>query len=325
MSWTSVTYLTGTSVYIDAGTRAGLGPGSRVDVYRSGSAIAQLAVEFVSSTRASCRIVSSTRAPAVGDSVRFLASARPADSPAPVAAQSSASAPSPVRRGNLRGRLGARYFVTSFSASGNALSQPALDARLDGQELGGSPLGLTLDIRTHRTRRSGEATGAPGSTRVYQAALHLDRVGPGRLTIGRQFATALSPVGLFDGLAADYTWTHTGAGLFAGSQPDAAHFGVSGTIREYGAWFRLHNAPGDRGIWSLTTGAIGSYTQGEVNREFLYLQGQYVNRAFSLFAAQEMDYNRGWRAEAESTTTTPTSTWCIPRTTSRQGYAAATT
>jgi len=120
-------------------------------------------------------------------------------------------------------------------------------------------------------------------------------------------------VGVFDGVAADYNWSHTGAGAFAGTQPDPMDFGLSRAIREYGAWFQLHNAPAASAIWSVTSGAIGSYASGEVNREFLYLQAQYVHRALSLFAAQELDYNRGWRAEAESTTTTPTASFVTAR------------
>lgn len=315
-SWTTVTYLTGASVYLDAGTRAGLAPGARVDVVRAGQVIAELAVEFVSSTRSSCRIVTATLPPVVGDSARF----RGTTPSATVAATGAVSRPvvsaSTRRGGSLRGRVGLRYFSTEFSGAAGAITQPALDARLDGQSLGGTALGVSLDVRAHRTRRAGVATpeNSSGDTRIYQAALHVDgAAGPGRLTLGRQFATALSPVGLFDGLSADYTWAHTGAGLFAGSQPDVVSFGVSSAIREYGAWFRLHNAPGDPGIWSVTTGAIGSYAQGEVNREFLYLQGQFVNRVVSLVAAQELDYNRGWRAAAESTTTTPTSTFATAR------------
>ncbi len=312
-AWTVVTYVTGTSVYIDGGSKAGLTVGARVDVVRRGTVIAELAVEFISSTRASSRLVRSTELPVVGDSARFTPAVAPK---APVVAAGGAGAITPSRSrstGALRGRFGLRHFSTSFSSSpGGSISQPALDARLDGQMLGGTPLGLTVDVRAHRTRRAGDPSS--GSTRVYQAAVHLDgAAGPGRITMGRQFATALSPVGLFDGVSADYTWKHTGAGLFAGAQPDATDFGLSGDIREYGAWFRLHSTPAARGSWSLTTGAIGSYAKGDVNREFAYLQGQYVNRAFSLFAAQEVDYNRGWRAEVESTTTTPTSTFVTAR------------
>ena len=315
VSWTTVTYLTGASVYLEAGTRAGLAAGSRVDVIRAGSTIAELVVEFVSSTRSSCRIVRSTAMPVIGDSARFVAAVA---RPAVVAgtAPNVSSRPGARSGGSLQGRIGARYFSTRFvSGLSTSVTQPALDARIDGQRLGGTPLGLTLDVRANRTRRANSSGATQGAdTRVYQAAVHLDgTIGPGRITLGRQFATALSAVGLFDGVAADYSWRRTGAGLFAGSQPDAATSGYSSAIREYGAWFGLHNAAGESGIWSLTTGAIGSYARNEVNREFLYVQGLFVNRALSIYASQEIDYNRGWKAEAESTTTTPTATFATAR------------
>jgi hypothetical protein len=312
VGWTTVTYLTGGSVYLDAGTRAGLAEGSLVEVIRGGVVIAELAVAFISSNRSSCTITRSTQMPAIGDSARFT---RVAQLVTPVASTGTATA-RPRRGANLHGRIGARYFQTEFaSAVATTVTQPALDARLDGQRLGGTPLGLTVDIRANRTRRANSSgTNQAADTRVYQAAVLLDgAMGPGRITFGRQFATALSPVGLFDGIAADYTWRHTGAGLFAGSQPDAANFGYSSEIREYGAWFRLHNAPGDRGVWSLTTGAVGSYSRDAVNREFLYAQGLFVNPVLSLCASQEIDYNRGWKADAESTTTTPTATFATAR------------
>ena len=317
LAWTTVTYLTGNSVYLDAGSKAGLAEGARVEVVRAGVVIAELTVAYISSNRSSCTIVRSTQTPAIGDSARFTATVPRAAPMGVAAAAPNVASTSRTRSvGHLRGRIGTRYFQTRYMSDVNSsVTQPALDARIDGQQLGGSPLGLTVDIRANRTRRatsSGEIQA--GDTRVYQAAVHLDgTMGPGRISLGRQFATALSPVGLFDGVAADYTWRHTGAGLFAGSQPDAATFGYSSEIREYGAWFRLHNAPGEPGVWSLTTGAIGSYARDAVNREFLYVQGLFVNRVFSLYASQEVDYNRGWKADAESTTTTPTATFATAR------------
>ena len=321
VSWTSVTYLTGGSVYLDAGTKAGLAEGARVEVVRGGLVIAELTVAYVSSNRSSCTIVRSSQSLAIGDSARFTAIVPRAATAGMASATpdaSSASTPrtAPRSTGSLRGRIGARYFQTRYQSSvSSSVTQPALDVRIDGQQLGGTPLGLTIDVRANRTRRATQSSqNQAADTRVYQAAVHLDgTMGPGRITLGRQFATALSPVGLFDGVAADYTWRHTGAGLFAGSQPDAATFGYSSEIREYGAWFRLHNAPGEPGVWSLTTGAIGSYGREAVNREFLYVQGLFVNRALSLYASQEVDYNRGWKAEAESTTTTPTATFATAR------------
>ncbi len=300
-------------MYLDAGSKAGLAEGIRVEVVRGGVVIAELTVAYISSNRSSCTITRSTQMPVIGDSARFTIAVSPVS---PVASTAAMTRSRSRSAGTLRGRIGARYFQTGYASTiSTNVTQPALDARLDGQRFGGTPVGLTVDVRANRTRRANSSgTNQAGDTRVYQAALHLDgAMGPGRITLGRQFATALSPVGLFDGVAADFTWRHTGAGLFAGSQPDAATFGYSSEIREYGAWFRLHNAPGESGVWSLTTGAIGSYGRDAVNREFFYAQGLFVNRALSLYASQEVDYNRGWKADAESTTTTPTATFATAR------------
>ena len=43
--------------------------------------------------------------------------------------------------GSLRGRIGLRYLLLN-PAAGVALAQPGIDARLDGQRLGGSAIGI---------------------------------------------------------------------------------------------------------------------------------------------------------------------------------------
>ena len=113
VKWTTVTYLTGASVYLDAGTRAGLVAGSRVDVIRAGSAIAELVVEFVSSSRSSCRIVKSTSMPVIGDSARFVAVAGPA-----AASDTTVGSPAGVVAAGRAGR------VTTSSRS-RPVPQPA--------------------------------------------------------------------------------------------------------------------------------------------------------------------------------------------------------
>ena len=336
IAWTQVTYISGGSVYLEAGTKAGLREGSHALVVRRGATVAELVVAFVSSNRASCTVASGSETIAVGDSVRFLVPretravvAVHADSaPARGAAAASVRRTRSVASRPLRGRFGMRYFITDFSAVPNgSYTQPAIDARVEGQRLGGSPVGLVLDVRAHRTLYSGTGGFAGTSndlsaTRVYQAVVSLDQAaGPTRLAVGRQFSSALSPIGLFDGAALDLRWNHTSTGAFAGTQPDPVSFGMSGDIREYGVYGQLHNSPGSRGVWSFTTGAIGSYVQGQVNREFLYLQSLFVNRVVSFYASQEIDHNRGWKTDAGEKATTPTSTYANLRIALTDGIA----
>ncbi|MFP5354685.1 MAG: hypothetical protein ACLGIK_05950 [Gemmatimonadota bacterium] len=217
----------------------------------------------------------------------------------------------------IRGRVGVRY-LTMEQGSGGAtttLTQPAFDLRLDGQRINGTPFGLVVDVRAYRQnyeRASGSTL--TNSTRVYQTALLWNPVDAGvRVALGRQFSTALSPVGLFDGAALDLDRRHWSVGGFSGSQPEPRTFGYSGDVREHGAYVQWHNGPNEGAPWSFTAGAIGSYAGGKIDREFGYLQGMFNNRHVSLYAAQEIDVNRGWKAGVEASSATPTSTFATMR------------
>jgi hypothetical protein len=321
-AWTRVTYLSGSSVYVDAGTRDGIKEGGRMEVVRNGAVVAELAVAFVSSTRASCTVSRSSSDPVIGDSVRFVA-VRAATTVA--GGVGAAGAPGAAarqglfgQRGALRGRLGVRYLVIApGSGGGNSLTQPAFDVRLDGQHLGGSPIGLVVDVRAQRTAYGSSVAGsvAPAATnvtRAYQAALIWNSPGsPARVTVGRQFATALSTIGMFDGAAYDVDGDRWSGGVLTGMQPEPLGMGLAGDIRQYGAYVQIHNRPASNPLWSFTAGGVGAYDRGEIDREFLYLRATYTGRHISLFAAQELDVNRGWRVAAEGSSTTPTSTFAI--------------
>ena len=54
-----------------------------------------------------------------------------------------------------------------------------------------------------------------------------------------------------------------------------------------------------RGVrWSLTLGGMGSYDQGELNREFGFFQGTLNSGVVSAVLLQELDLNRGWKIAA---------------------------
>ncbi len=322
--WAHVTYISGSSIYIDAGTRAGLKEGSQLDVMRGNNIVAQITVAYVSSTRASCTVLNAASPVQVGDSARFTPvqsvvaqaarEAAPADS---AKARQLARTSGRGRSAPIRGRLGIRYLTMQQDGGGatSTLTQPAFDIRLDGRNIGGSPFGLMVDVRAYRqnyARSSGNSLSS--TTRAYQTALIFNPANSGtRVQLGRQFSTALSPVGLFDGVALDLDKRHFSVGGFSGSQPDPRTFGYSGDVREHGAYVQMHNAPSAPATWTMTAGGIGSYAGGQIDREFAYLQGMFNNRYISLYTAQEVDVNRGWKAGVESSGTTPTSTFAMLR------------
>ena len=294
-----ITYLTGTTAYVDAGRLDGLREAARVEVVRGGAAVAVLKVVYLASHRASCEIVSGAAALAVGDSVRFVAAAAPRDST--VAYRASTRPPS--RGGEsgrrLRGRAGVAYFLMQQHAgTGGRVSEPALDVRLDGQPLGASSVNLTIDTRARRTYTilaDGSAV-TDGRNRVYQAALSVNAPGsPTRVTLGRQISGNLASVGLFDGVLAELNQPDWSTGVFTGSQPEPLGLGFSSSVLELGGYAQRHSRPGAASHWTVTLGAAGSYQAAHANREFAFAQGSYFSRRFSTFITQEVDYYRSWK------------------------------
>ena len=332
--WARVTYLAGGSVYVSAGRDDGLDVGAMVDVVRGGLPVATLRTSVVSSHRASCEIVHGDSAMvAVGDSVRFIdrrgadrnvAGALTADSAARSADtlearqalldRGSPTTNASVLRGRgLRGRIGIRYLMVAEGDSGvSRFSQPAADIRLDGTRLGGTPLGISVDARGRRTisaRADTSRMRADSRTYVYQMALSVQTPGGGRVAVGRQFSEAFANVSLYDGVSAEVGRRFWGTGLFAGTQPEVGTMSYSRDVREYGAYVQAHNEGGGSQRWLFTVGAIGSYHANDPNREFAFSQLVLTSRWLSLFATQEIDYNRGWKTAAGERTIQPTSTF----------------
>jgi hypothetical protein len=315
-----VTFVTTSSAYVNAGKLEGLIEGARVDVVRQGRTVGELKVSFVSSHQASCQIVSVVDSVMVGDSARYLPAPGTAAPPPAVAERGRAAAHPASQRsarrsstGALRGRIGMYYLtVTQRDSFGGHFAQPSSDLRLGGGGLGGSPLGLALDVRTRRSVRAlpGTPTSTTDQTRVYQAQLYWQAPGsPVRFTTGRQYAPGITSVGLLDGAALEINQSGWDYGLFGGLQPDLVDLGFSGDISQLGGYVRRHNRPGSLTRWSLTAGASGSYVTWHTNREFLYLQASYMTRRFSVYGVQEVDYYRPWRRVQGEQAVSPTSSF----------------
>lgn len=306
-----VTYLTASSAYVDAGTDHGVRQGDRMEVLKDSTVVALLVVAFVSSQRSSLRIVSRTAELVVGDRVRY----RSFQPPVVAAADSAAPPNRPVAEasgwGGLHGRIGFRYLATRQRDGQARYSQPAVDLKLAGP-LGFSSLSLAVDVRARRTSSTladGQNEQDPGY-RVYGLAVGWNPAGsPLRVTAGRQFSAPLANVNFFDGLMAEYFRPRWSAGLFAGTQPNPGDLGYSTDTREIGGYVEAHHRMGSPTRWSLTGGAVGSYQRGEINREFLFFRTSLYTSRVSGYLHQEVDYNRGWKAEAGEPTLAPTSTY----------------
>ncbi|MGQ0721831.1 MAG: hypothetical protein ACT4PE_09695, partial [Candidatus Eiseniibacteriota bacterium] len=246
-----VTYVTSSTVYVDAGAESGVRVGDAIKVYREGAFITALEVTAVASRRASCRRADPEASIVTGDEVRFRAApdfvAAAAEGEAgPGTGLDTAPPPSggSVSRWlgdhGVRGRIGLRYLgLFDQSSFGENYSQPAVDVRLQAASLGHPAVHFETDVRanrTWRTRAEGEDT-TEGRTRIYRLTGEWSRGPEGfRAVAGRQPSTALVALGIFDGLSAEVGSGRWRFGALSGSQPDPSTFGFSKEIWEHGVY-----------------------------------------------------------------------------------------
>jgi hypothetical protein len=305
----TVTYVSGASAYFDAGSDDGVLDGAIVELVREGRVLGQLRVTYVSAGRASATPVGNIPLPVVGDLVRYL---RREPEPAPKRATAeTVDTRRSMRELGIRGRVGVRWlYVKDRTGRGGDFSQPSIDLRLTGTQVGGAPFDFNVDLRPRRTYRtladgSSEDT---SSNRIYQ--LHgAWRPGPFRLVLGRQSSPSVAPLSVFDGALFEYRVARFAVGGFVGTEPDPQSWDYSSDVRDTGVFFETGSAPGAATRWSLGGGAVSSTEESEINRDFLYVSGRLVSGRFSGYLLQQVDYNRGWREEAEDSTFTRSGTY----------------
>lgn len=290
-----VTYVSGASIYVDAGSDDGVVDGGEFRIVRDGETVARLKVIYLSAHRSSCEILETSGEILVGDAAVYEpAAAAPAKKQEKAKSRSRRSRP-------FRGRIGVQFLsVSDRSSSSSDFTQPALNLRLSGQDLGSSGLGLDVDVRARQTNRtlSDGSTDDDSRTRVYRMALDwTGREVPVRITLGRQFQPAMASLSIFDGVSASWNGERWSAGILTGSQPDGVDFGLSTDVKEHGAYFQYRRSGEEGRKLALTTGLVGSYEESEINREYVYLQTIYSTRKISLYLTEEVDFNRGWKKE----------------------------
>ncbi|MEZ4587460.1 MAG: hypothetical protein R2909_13775 [Gemmatimonadales bacterium] len=306
-----VTAITQGMVYVNAGRDDGLREGSLIEVKRLGPA-GRYRVAYLSSKSSASRGDSSSILPAIGDSVTFT----------PVAATNVADGRTRSTGGGivtsrrcgrgLRGRIGVRYIGFSDPESGLSLRQPGVELLMSGPIVPGAPVALDVDVRSRRTTtyRSGTDPRTEGLVGVYRAAVRFQSTrGSVRAVVGRQYAPVLAGLTLFDGALIDVRQERWGVGVMAGLAPELGTMAVSSEIRQLGGYFSVGSRTGAPLRWNLSAGAMGSYTEGEVNREFGFVQASISSRPVSLLVLQEVDVNRSWKLAAGEPRFSPTSTF----------------
>lgn len=323
---TKVTYVAGSSIYVEVGLQNGLRVGDTLQVMRGAKLVGRLRAAYVSSKRAACDTLWTGALLLTGDEVRF--NARPVELAARadsvrtagmradstrIAARMPAPAPNArsINRQRLRGRAGARWLSVS-TEGGGSFQQPSLDLRFDGHNVADGHMDMAFDMRNRRTTRnfSGGTAQTESQGRVYRASMTMrSRDANRKFTVGRQSSPLLASINLFDGGLLEIGNARRSAGLFSGTQPDPEKYSFSGKVLQMGGYMEWHQAPLSVQRWSYAMGVVSSQENGAPNRDFLFAQSWWFTKRFNASVTQEVDFNRGWKRALGEPALSATSTF----------------
>jgi len=88
-------------------------------------------------------------------------------------------------------------------------------------------------------------------------------------------------------------------GIVAGSEPDYLTNNIDFDRKKTGVFVAYDNGYESDHRISLSGAISGSYYKGDINREFLYLRGNYSGPLITLYNSFEVDINRNWRKDKE--------------------------
>jgi hypothetical protein len=307
----AINYISADAVYVNVGSRSGLEAGARITVARDGTQVAVLEVVHVSSHSASCRVVTQTVPPRVGDRVLFDAAvpeprANSGPGSSPTTPRSAPPPPLRIER-RLRGNINLQsVWQRDLDDAGLSSYQPGLSIRLRVADPFGTRGSLRMRHHTRLYHRSHPLSTEPDtdewSHRLSEFGLYLDA---GRVRDAVGFGRVLNPyirgIGYMDGgYVSVPAGEHYRIGVAAGLDPHLEDSSVQPDRQKYGAFVAYEVGTHATRRFTATLALSGSYDGGAIDREFGYVQSTLsVARRLSLYHSMEIDVNRGWRRDAE--------------------------
>ena len=267
----AVRYRTANTIYITAGTAAGVAVGDRFEVLRAGNVIATIEIQFAAEQSASARIINESTPIQAGDTVRRIGAPVTARTQPPPAIDATASTTAtrdwaPSLSGNV-----SLDVETNQRGYGRTLARASLRARRIA--------GLPLSLRT-RVRLANESD--ENRNRLYELSLLYEPF-DGRLAVqaGRIGNAPAIGLGYLDGALARFRVIDAiDVGAFYGFRPDITELTPDTSTTKYGAFIRLAPAP----MAEVTVAGVS--TKNDANEStFIAVDGRYApSERLSLFA-----------------------------------------
>ncbi len=317
-----VRYISSGTVYLDRGINVGLKTGDQLDIIRNKLAVARIEIIYLATGSASCKIISQQEEIVVGDIARWIkrtveeaavdtvAEVRTRVTPVQKEAEKTPSFKTYISGGfSLQW-----YHRTDNSAAGLNFDQWNARLNLRVRNLWTPDLNLSVNTRARFDRRTTAlSAGIPENewrNRIYWISIAYEPPDtPINFQAGRIASNKFSGMGYIDGLILQHNLTKTfNWGIFGGVQPDMRSVDFSTDMQKYGLYGTYRTGHYSGSYLQTTLALAGSYTEGEVNREYVYFEFRISDKSgWRINQSMEVDYNRNWRKEYSGTTFSLTS------------------
>jgi len=317
-----VRYLSAGTVYLDRGSNVGLKIGDQLDIIRSKTVIARIEITYVATASASCKIISQQSDMMVGDLARWVegpdretqvdTTAEVRTRVIPVRKQADKK---PDFKTYISGGFSLQwYHRTDNSQVGLNFDQWSARLTLRIRNLWTPDLNISVNTRARFDRRttalSSDIPEDEWRNRIYWISIAYESAdAPVNFQAGRIASNKFSGLGYIDGLILQnnigkaFSW-----GVFGGVQPDMQSVKFSTDMQKYGIFSTYRRGSYSTNYLQTTLALAGSYTSGEVNREYAFFEFRISDQSGWRFNnSMEIDYNRSWRKEYSGTSVTLTS------------------
>ncbi len=293
----TVTYVTASSVYLDAGSDAGLAQGDTLAVQSRKGGVPRIVIFAVSSRSSAARNLNPKDSVAIGDTaliVKMVSGQERAPETIRTTSEPGGSRPG---GGAFHGRVAAQYAGAGQFGTPLDFSQPSMLLNLSGSKLFGTALTFSFYGRTYQDLSAGFTRYGQGSRtkmRLYDMTLGYDNASDWYgFSVGRITSRYVGGMGPFDG---GQFYARSGAvttGLLVGGQADYATSSPDFGQQKVAAFvnFAFNRDFLNAGDFTVAYGQ--QLYQGKNDRNFLYAQVN-VRLASTLFfnGSSEIDLHK---------------------------------
>lgn len=299
----TVSYLTGTSIYVKFESTHGIENGDTLYRVENEKLIPELIVQNHSSISCLCN--------AIGDN-QFQLEDRVF---AKIKKQVQVASPPEIQKNNaeqdineqalkssaattekgFKQEVSGRISVSSYSNFNNGLSDDTHQFRytfsMDASHISSSRFSAETYINfTHKLHYWDEVKNNLNSAlKIYSLALKYDIGSGASIYAGRKINAKIANVGAVDGLQFQKDWNRVYIGAVAGTRPDYEDYGFNPNLFEYGAYVG-HNQKVKNGFIQTSLAFFEQRNHSNIDRRFVYFQhNNSIIKNLNLFTTFEVD------------------------------------